>query len=178
MNATCFILYQKCFFRAHSIPVNLKKPETEILIPTTVDEICDNVSSTSNESQSITSSPNVKFQSFDKSVPPSVVNSIGLPLPLMAHRSHTEMISNPDLSRNSFVLDLSTGTSSALLSPAPSSLGSSREELADPFRHKFMSWGYPWPPPIWHCFQPGKWRKIHVSTIFQLDGRYIHMAVN
>lgn len=35
---------------------------------------------------------------------------------------------------------------SALLSPAPSSLGSSREEL---------SWNLPWPPPVWHCFMSG-----------------------
>nr|CAD7408923.1 unnamed protein product [Timema cristinae] len=39
--------------------------------------------------------------------------------------------------------------SSVLLSPAPSSLGSSREELSA------------WPPqPVWHCFQPGSLLKI------------------
>lgn len=58
------------------------------------------------------------------------------------------------------------GASSALLSPAPSSLGSSQEDL----RHGATSlplssvpslvyesnpWRLPWPYPVWHCFQLG-----------------------
>lgn len=39
--------------------------------------------------------------------------------------------------------------SSAMLSPAPSSLGSSREELTCDPRN------LPWPPPVWHCFMSG-----------------------
>lgn len=75
-----------------------------------------------------------------------------------SYRSQIEQISNNDLKQDGFVLDLSTNHNSVLLSPAPSSLGSSREELADAAKHtsKFISWGCPWPPPIWHCFQPGK----------------------
>ncbi|RZF36070.1 hypothetical protein LSTR_LSTR005886 [Laodelphax striatellus] len=62
------------------------------------------------------------------------------------------------------VLDLSTNSSSVLLSPAPSSISSSREELADssralPFSHTRL-WGLPWPPPIWHCFQAGTKLKL------------------
>lgn len=83
------------------------------------------------------------------------------------YRSHSiEPISATDLnksfSQNSFVLDLSTNHSSALLSPAPSSLGSSREELADAAKHvtKFTPWACPWPPPMWHCFQPGTRLKL------------------
>ncbi|XP_039284732.1 HMG box-containing protein 1 isoform X2 [Nilaparvata lugens] len=69
---------------------------------------------------------------------------------------------------NNCVLDLSTNSSSVLLSPAPSSISSSREELADstrasPFFHTRL-WGLPWPPPIWHCFQPGS--KVKLGSVW------------
>ncbi|KAJ9590691.1 hypothetical protein L9F63_016207 [Diploptera punctata] len=49
-----------------------------------------------------------------------------------------------------------TGTS-VMLSPSPSSLGSSREELnaVVPTNHHT-----PWPSPVWHCFQPGVLLKL------------------
>uniref|UniRef100_A0A1B6JE19 HMG box-containing protein 1 n=1 Tax=Homalodisca liturata TaxID=320908 RepID=A0A1B6JE19_9HEMI len=135
--------------RAHSIPVNLAKQETGVTIPPTVEENSVSVY----ESHSIPSSPSVAVS---------------------AHRSHIELISSPDLTRDSYVLDLSTGASSVLLSPAPSSLGSSREELTDSAKHlKFMSWNYPWPPPAWHCFQSGVrvkvggcWRPVEEMTTY------------
>ncbi|KAG8243486.1 HMG box-containing protein 1 [Homalodisca vitripennis] len=127
--------------RAHSIPVNLAKQETGVTIPPTVEENSVSVY----ESHSIPSSPSVAVS---------------------AHRSHIELISSPDLTRDSYVLDLSTGASSVLLSPAPSSLGSSREELTDSAKHlKFMSWNYPWPPPAWHCFQSGQISYVVKVTI-------------
>ncbi|XP_067009516.2 HMG box-containing protein 1 [Anabrus simplex] len=56
-------------------------------------------------------------------------------------------------------------STSVLLSPAPSSLGSSREELntgGDITRLNNSSTSniYPWPPPAWHCFQPGTLLKV------------------
>ncbi|XP_075225572.1 HMG box-containing protein 1-like [Lycorma delicatula] len=67
------------------------------------------------------------------------------------------------------VLDLSTHQNSVLLSPAPSSLGSSREELAtDSTRvsplYQTRLWGLPWPPPVWHCFQSGT--KLKVGSVW------------
>lgn len=59
------------------------------------------------------------------------------------------------------------GSPSALLSPAPSSLGSSQEDLRLAATHSvplssvsnlvFESdpWRLPWPYPVWHCFQLG-----------------------
>lgn len=69
------------------------------------------------------------------------------------------------LDEDDCVLDLSTHQNSVLLSPAPSSLGSSREELAnDSTRvsslYQTRLWGLPWPPPAWHCFQSGKFITI------------------
>jgi hypothetical protein len=59
-----------------------------------------------------------------------------------------------------------TGTS-VMLSPSPSSLGSSREELSvvDSSRLTVIpsSQVTPWPPPIWHCFQPGKYKFHHIG---------------
>ncbi|PSN39909.1 hypothetical protein C0J52_07951 [Blattella germanica] len=56
-----------------------------------------------------------------------------------------------------------TGTS-VMLSPSPSSLGSSREELnaGDPSRLTVLPSGHlvPWPSPVWHCFQPGVLLKL------------------
>uniref|UniRef100_A0A1B6MML3 HMG box domain-containing protein n=1 Tax=Graphocephala atropunctata TaxID=36148 RepID=A0A1B6MML3_9HEMI len=135
--------------RAHSIPVNLAKQEAGVIIPPTVEENCVSVY----ESRSIPSSPSVGLSTY---------------------RSQMEPISSPDLTRDSYVLDLSTSASSVLLSPAPSSLSSSREELADSTKHlKFVSWNFPWPPPIWHCFQTGVrvkvggcWRPVEEMTTY------------
>lgn len=44
---------------------------------------------------------------------------------------------------------------SVLLSPAPSSLGSSREELNPGENARLTTQLHPWPSPVWHCFQPG-----------------------
>ena len=57
-----------------------------------------------------------------------------------------------------------TGTS-VMLSPSPSSLGSSREELSavDPSRMTVVPTSHisPWPSPVWHCFQPGMYSIIY-----------------
>ncbi|KAI5711374.1 hypothetical protein M8J76_003500 [Diaphorina citri] len=60
----------------------------------------------------------------------------------------TILDSHHSLQRLSYMNQLSPlwYQTSALLSPAPSSLGSSREEL---------NWNLPWPPPVWHCFMSG-----------------------
>lgn len=56
-----------------------------------------------------------------------------------------------------------TGTS-VLLSPAPSSLGSSREELSLGDTARLMTQPYPWPSPVWHCFQPGVLLKLDLPN--------------
>lgn len=56
------------------------------------------------------------------------------------------------------------GSPSALLSPAPSSLGSSQEDLRHALPLSSVSslvyesdpWRLPWPYPVWHCFQLGE----------------------
>jgi hypothetical protein len=47
-------------------------------------------------------------------------------------------------------------STSVLLSPAPSSLGSSQEELNVGDTARLTTHLYPWPSPVWHCFQPGQ----------------------
>ncbi|XP_054263527.1 HMG box-containing protein 1-like [Macrosteles quadrilineatus] len=148
--------------RAHSIPVNLAKADAEVtIIPPIAEE---NTVSTSEST--VPSSPSIKYcaEQTTSVVSPAVS---GL-------RSHLEPISH-DLT-DSFVLDLSTN-GSVLLSPAPSSLGSSREELADSrLVHRFGSWKCPWPSPVWHCFQSGVrvkvggcWRLVEQMPSFPND---------
>ncbi|KAJ8895816.1 hypothetical protein PR048_001154 [Dryococelus australis] len=53
----------------------------------------------------------------------------------------------------------SCGMSSVQLSPAPSSLGSSHEELS------ITVTAPPWPAEVWHCFQSGVLVKINDPTV-------------
>lgn len=140
--------------------MSLIKHNSEPSVLPTVEEDSVSVSSTSEESKSIPSSPCVKFYPLS--------HREVLPLTDTGHRSHLETISTSDLNRDNFVLDLSTNQTSALLSPAPSSIGSSREELSESVRYlnKFGNWGYPWPPPVWHCFQSGKQFNLNISLMF------------
>lgn len=55
-------------------------------------------------------------------------------------------------------------STSVLLSPAPSSLGSSREELNPGDTARLTTHLFPWPSPVWHCFQPG-WYWLLVSVV-------------
>ncbi|XP_069704516.1 HMG box-containing protein 1-like [Periplaneta americana] len=82
---------------------------------------------------------------------------------------------SPTLTSNSFLSPSPSSPShwiantSVLLSPAPSSLGSSREELSDNNRLTAASSSQtnPWPAPVWHCFQPGVLLKLdlpHAGT--------------
>uniref|UniRef100_A0A8D8QDB0 HMG box-containing protein 1 n=1 Tax=Cacopsylla melanoneura TaxID=428564 RepID=A0A8D8QDB0_9HEMI len=66
----------------------------------------------------------------------------------LRHSQSMSTILDPhhSLQRLSYQLSPLWYPSSALLSPAPSSLGSSREEL---------NWNLPWSPPVWHCFMSG-----------------------
>jgi hypothetical protein len=56
-------------------------------------------------------------------------------------------------------------STSVLLSPAPSSLGSSQEELDLGDAARLATHLYPWPPPIWHCFQPGQCAACSVADL-------------
>lgn len=58
-------------------------------------------------------------------------------------------------------------STSVLLSPAPSSLGSSREELSVGDTARLTTQPYPWPSPVWHCFQPG-WYWLLVWLVWSL----------
>lgn len=58
-------------------------------------------------------------------------------------------------------------STSVLLSPAPSSLGSSREELNLGETARLTTQPYPWPSPVWHCFQPG-WYWLLVWLVWSL----------
>ncbi|KDR16774.1 HMG box-containing protein 1-like isoform X2 [Zootermopsis nevadensis] len=55
-------------------------------------------------------------------------------------------------------------STSVLLSPAPSSLGSSREELNPGDTVRLTMHLYPWPSPVWHCFQPGVLLKLDLPN--------------
>ncbi|KAL1463022.1 hypothetical protein WDU94_014814, partial [Cyamophila willieti] len=92
---------------------------------------------------------------------PHEINSAGYPnkansdikppdLSSLRHSQSMSTILDPhhSLQRLSYMNQLSPlwYPTSALLSPAPSSLGSSREEL---------NWNLPWSPPVWHCFMSG-----------------------
>ncbi|XP_033606920.1 HMG box-containing protein 1 isoform X2 [Cryptotermes secundus] len=56
-------------------------------------------------------------------------------------------------------------STSVLLSPAPSSLGSSREELNVGDTARLTTHLYPWPSPVWHCFQPGVRLKLDLPNL-------------
>ncbi|XP_034244788.1 HMG box-containing protein 1-like isoform X2 [Thrips palmi] len=66
------------------------------------------------------------------------------------------------------------GSPSALLSPAPSSLGSSQEDLRLPAPLPLSSvsnlvyesdpWRLPWPYPVWHCFQMGTLLRFSINN--------------
>ncbi|XP_026280959.1 HMG box-containing protein 1 [Frankliniella occidentalis] len=66
------------------------------------------------------------------------------------------------------------GSPSALLSPAPSSLGSSQEDLrhahslplssVSSLMYESDPWRLPWPYPVWHCFQMGTLLKFSINS--------------
>lgn len=147
-----------------SPPLNLSLPptpretssplETSSVVSSTRPEVASPLISSSSHPSSVESQHhNVAQQSYSRHLIP----------PWSPFLSSPSMISGHWLN----------GSPSALLSPAPSSLGSSQEDLrlSAPLPLSSVSnlvyegdpWRLPWPYPVWHCFQMGTLLRFSIN---------------
>ncbi|KAK3909200.1 HMG box-containing protein 1 [Frankliniella fusca] len=161
---------------ASSPPLNLSLPPTPKGFPDRETESPQD-SSVVSSTRSEVASPLITSSSH-----PTSPHSIGLIEPQHLSTSHQQFSRHHISPWNPFLPTPSmmsshwlNGSPSALLSPAPSSLGSSQEDLRHAHSLSLSSvpslmyesdpWRLPWPYPVWHCFQLGTLLRFSINSL-------------